>query len=88
MCLKEASIQQFSTIAIPALGTGNLGFPRDVVARTILTTVSRFPQKFPNTSLKEVRVVLFKDPETMRVDVTTFSKERIMTMMTMIMIDD
>ncbi|PVD29526.1 hypothetical protein C0Q70_08777 [Pomacea canaliculata] len=66
MCLKEASIHQFSTIAIPALGTGNLGFPRDVVARTMLTTVSRFPQKFPNTSLKEVRVVLFKDPETMQ----------------------
>ncbi|XP_025094887.1 poly [ADP-ribose] polymerase 14-like isoform X2 [Pomacea canaliculata] len=63
-CLQEASRRQFSSMAIPALGTGVLGFPRDVAANTIISTVNRFQQTSPKTSLKEVKVVVFNDPAT------------------------
>ncbi|PVD29541.1 hypothetical protein C0Q70_08792 [Pomacea canaliculata] len=66
-CLKEASKRHFTSMAIPALGTGTLRFPREVAARTIISTVNRFHQTSPNTSLKEVKVVVFKDPKTFEV---------------------
>lgn len=67
-CLQEASRRQFSSMAIPALGTGVLGFPRDVAANTIISTVNRFQQTSPKTSLKEVKVVVFNDPATILVN--------------------
>jgi O-acetyl-ADP-ribose deacetylase (regulator of RNase III) len=41
------------------MGTGNLGYPHDVVARTMLAAVDQFEQMNPTTSLKEVKIVIY-----------------------------
>ena len=58
----------YQSIALPAMGTGNLHFPRDVVANTMFDTVIEFSRVNPNTTLKDVRFVLFnKDQPTIDV---------------------
>lgn len=47
------------SIAIPALGTGKLGYPRDIVARIMLDTASDFSKTNPS-SLREIWIVLYK----------------------------
>ncbi|XP_046555938.1 protein mono-ADP-ribosyltransferase PARP14-like isoform X3 [Haliotis rubra] len=66
-CLKSASDQQYRSIAFPALGTGNLGYPRDVVAKTMMETVEQFGQYHTMTSLQEVKIVVYhKDSATIK----------------------
>ncbi len=43
-----------ASISFPAIGTGNLGFPKDLVARIMLTEV----QKCNFTNLQEVTVIV------------------------------
>ena len=66
--LQLASMKGFKSIALPAMGTGNLGFPRDVVAETMFNSVIEFSKKNPGTSVKDVRFVLYdKDQPTIKV---------------------
>ncbi|XP_067657091.1 protein mono-ADP-ribosyltransferase PARP14-like [Haliotis asinina] len=66
-CLAKASDKQYRSIAFPALGTGNLGYPRDVVAKTMMETVEQFGQLNPETSLQEVKIVVYhKDSATIK----------------------
>ncbi|XP_046562803.1 protein mono-ADP-ribosyltransferase PARP14-like isoform X2 [Haliotis rubra] len=66
-CLKKASDKQYRSIAFPALGTGNLGYPRDVVAKTMMETMEQFGQDNPTTSLQEVKIVVYhKDTATIK----------------------
>lgn len=58
-CLIEASKRHYDTIAFPVLGTGNLGYPRDVVANTMLGAIDKFQQDTPSTSLREARIVVY-----------------------------
>ncbi|XP_048244595.1 protein mono-ADP-ribosyltransferase PARP14-like isoform X1 [Haliotis rufescens] len=58
-CLKKATEKGYRSIAFPALGTGNLGYPRDVVAKTMMETVEEFGQDNPGTSLQEVKIVVY-----------------------------
>ncbi|XP_071090725.1 uncharacterized protein [Haliotis cracherodii] len=60
-CLQEASQEGHKTIAFPALGTGNLGYPNAMVAETMMETVERFSQGNPDSSLEEVKIVVFND---------------------------
>ncbi|XP_073672141.1 protein mono-ADP-ribosyltransferase PARP14-like [Paramisgurnus dabryanus] len=53
-CLKEAETLQMTSVSFPAIGTGNLGFPKDVVARIILSEV----QEFTPQNLKEITVIV------------------------------
>ncbi|XP_056323301.1 protein mono-ADP-ribosyltransferase PARP14 isoform X2 [Danio aesculapii] len=53
-CLKNAETQRMNSIVFPAIGTGNLGFPKDLVAKIILTEV----QQFNTTNLKMVTVIV------------------------------
>ncbi|XP_067289789.1 protein mono-ADP-ribosyltransferase PARP14 [Pseudorasbora parva] len=53
-CLRKADTQGMASVAFPAIGTGNLGFPKDLVARIMLTEV----QEFNSTSLREVTVIV------------------------------
>jgi len=48
-----------ASIAFPAIGTGTLKFPRAEVAEIYFDVVISFSQKNPDTSLKEVRFVLY-----------------------------
>ncbi|XP_016410796.1 poly [ADP-ribose] polymerase 14-like isoform X2 [Sinocyclocheilus rhinocerous] len=53
-CLRTAETQGMASISFPAIGTGNLGFPKDLVTRIMLTEV----QKFNFTNLQEVTVIV------------------------------
>ncbi|KTG46693.1 hypothetical protein cypCar_00039653 [Cyprinus carpio] len=53
-CLKKAEKWRMASVVFPAIGTGNLGFPKDLVARIMLTEV----QEFKPTNLREVTVVV------------------------------
>ena len=57
--LKRASQDKMKSIAFPALGTGTLGFPRDVVAQIMLDSVFKFSNTASNSSLKEIFFVTF-----------------------------
>ncbi|XP_059401193.1 protein mono-ADP-ribosyltransferase PARP14-like isoform X5 [Carassius carassius] len=53
-CLNKAESLRKASVVFPAIGTGNLGFPKDLVARIMLTEV----QKFKPTNLRKVTVIV------------------------------
>ncbi|CAL9707735.1 unnamed protein product [Knipowitschia caucasica] len=58
MCLNKAERQSFSSVAFPALGTGNLKFPRPVVSALMLRVVHEFSRKQSPRHLRSVRLVV------------------------------
>ena len=58
-CLNEAQKRSFASIAIPALGTGNLGYPRDRVAAASFDEVLAFSKNNPGSTLREVHLVVY-----------------------------
>ncbi|XP_058644826.1 protein mono-ADP-ribosyltransferase PARP14 isoform X2 [Onychostoma macrolepis] len=54
ICLKNAEKWRMASVVFPAIGTGNLGFPKDMVARIMLTEV----HEFTSTNLQEVTVIV------------------------------
>jgi len=59
-CLQFCDKKEVSSIAFPALGAGNLGFPSDVVARVMITTVQNYYQD-NGSGIKVVKFVIFMD---------------------------
>ncbi|XP_016383980.1 poly [ADP-ribose] polymerase 14-like [Sinocyclocheilus rhinocerous] len=53
-CLKNAETWRMASVVFPAIGTGNLKFPKDLVARIMLTEVL----EFNSTNLREVTVIV------------------------------
>ncbi|XP_051540548.1 protein mono-ADP-ribosyltransferase PARP14-like isoform X2 [Myxocyprinus asiaticus] len=53
-CLGKSDAQGMASISLPAIGTGNLGFPKDLVAKIML---SEF-QQFTPQNLREVTVIV------------------------------
>ena len=71
--LNLASQKGFTTVAFPALGTGNLGFPRNIAAETMFNAINQF-SKINSTSVKDVRVVLYhQDQPTIDASITFFT---------------
>jgi len=67
-CLEEASQHNVHSIAFPALGTGALGYPKDVVAETMYDAVRKSQKTLPTSSIKKVLFVVFhKDHDTVDV---------------------
>ncbi|KAL3863201.1 hypothetical protein ACJMK2_004967, partial [Sinanodonta woodiana] len=65
-CLSEADQRKLTSIAFPALGTGALKYPKDVVAREMFNCASDFLTKNADTSLVTVYFVVYqKDLETL-----------------------
>lgn len=62
-CLKICDHKKASTIAFPALGSGALKYPPEVVAKVMVTTVQNYFQTnpWPNTCIKEVKFVMYTD---------------------------
>ncbi|WAR01587.1 PAR14-like protein [Mya arenaria] len=52
-CLERANLS-YKSIAFPAIGTGNQGFPKDVVARVMFAAVERFARENPEPVLNVV----------------------------------
>ncbi|XP_052088528.1 protein mono-ADP-ribosyltransferase PARP14-like isoform X4 [Mytilus californianus] len=66
-CLTMADSKHCSSVAFPALGTGNLGYPKDLVAKHMISCVENFSGQNPKSSIKEVKFVLyFKDDEVVK----------------------
>lgn len=57
-CLTTTEQSSWNSITIPAIGTGNLGFPKPLVAKLMFDEAFKFSQKQNAKSLKEVHFVL------------------------------
>ena len=65
---------KFRSIAFPALGTGNLKFPPEVVARCMISSIHDYVTSNPQTNVREVHAVLFPaDKATQKVCLPTQS---------------
>ncbi|CAH1257722.1 PARP14 [Branchiostoma lanceolatum] len=61
-CLTMAHNSGFTSIAFPALGTGNLGYPRNFAASAMFDEVVNFSRANPRTSLKHFSIVVYDQP--------------------------
>jgi len=67
-CLQSAHNSSRTSIAIPAIGTGNLRVPADVACWVMYDEVDKFSQNNAASSLKDVRFVVYdKDQKTISV---------------------
>ncbi|XP_007543095.1 poly [ADP-ribose] polymerase 14-like isoform X1 [Poecilia formosa] len=57
-CLKEAEKLRLTSLSFPAIGTGNLSFPRQLVARVLLRQIHLFSHRGAPRHLKEVVIVV------------------------------
>lgn len=57
-CLLAMERRGFRTIAIPALGTGRLGYPYIPVAKTMMECVTDFGKQHPETCIQTVYIVV------------------------------
>lgn len=60
--LKVADDLKCTSISLPAISTGIFGFPKDLAAEIIFKAIPAFFEKNTNTSVKQVRIVLFDQP--------------------------
>ncbi|MCI4387957.1 hypothetical protein PGIGA_G00080100 [Pangasianodon gigas] len=75
-CLKRAENQKMASISFPAIGTGNLSFPRDLVSRILLSEIHAFSVRVSPQYLKEVTVIVHpSDRETVQCFVKSFRGE-------------
>ncbi|VDI82837.1 Ca-activated chloride channel homolog [Mytilus galloprovincialis] len=66
-CLEIANDNGFVSVAFPALGTGNLGYPKNQVAKNMFSCVDRFSSSHPTSSVCDVRFVVYdKDYPTIK----------------------
>lgn len=66
--MKKAEDKSVASIAFPAIGTGGLGYPKDLVASLMLDEILAFSSKNKPVHLKEVVIMLFPgDLHTMQV---------------------
>ncbi|XP_007231225.3 protein mono-ADP-ribosyltransferase PARP14 [Astyanax mexicanus] len=72
-CLKRAEHQKMSSLSFPALGTGNLRFPKDLVSSILLREIHDFSARFTPQHLQEVTVVVHpSDNETVQCFIKSF----------------
>ncbi|XP_064420141.1 protein mono-ADP-ribosyltransferase PARP14 [Latimeria chalumnae] len=57
-CLEETEALQLNSVTFPAIGTGNLSFPKPLVAALMLDEALRFSRKNNPTYLREVHFTL------------------------------
>ncbi|XP_078603208.1 protein mono-ADP-ribosyltransferase PARP14-like [Branchiostoma floridae x Branchiostoma japonicum] len=61
-CLAFADEDGYTSIAFPAMGTGNLKYPRDVAVSCMYDEILSFSQDNPGTTLQDVRIIVFDQP--------------------------
>ena len=59
-CFHEADNNKMSSVAIPPIGTGNLGFESHVVAKVMHEELFQFSRRNPQTTLRDVRFVVYQ----------------------------
>lgn len=60
-CLEIAEELSLKSITFPAIGTGNLGYPKPLVAELFFDKVLEFSSKNGVQSLEEVNVMLYPE---------------------------
>ena len=61
-CLKICDEKEISSIAFPALGAGNLGYPTELVAKVMTNTIQSYLQiNSKTTCIESVKIVIFMD---------------------------
>ncbi|XP_070770712.1 poly(ADP-ribose) polymerase family member 14-related sequence 1 [Enoplosus armatus] len=74
-CLDKAENSGLSSISFPAIGTGNIGFPKDLVASLMLDEILMFSSKKQPKHLKKVVIILYPgDAQTVKVFSDEFKK--------------
>ncbi|KAK2906310.1 poly(ADP-ribose) polymerase family member 14-related sequence 1 [Channa argus] len=66
-CLDKAENAGLASISFPAIGTGNLGFPKDLVASMMLDEIIAFSKKHPKNLKKAVIILYSGDAQTIQV---------------------
>nr|XP_033473820.1 poly(ADP-ribose) polymerase family member 14-related sequence 1 [Epinephelus lanceolatus] len=75
-CLAKAEDSGLTSISFPAIGTGNLGFPKDLAASLLLDDISTFSSKKQPKHLKKVVIILYSgDAQTIQVFSDEFMKK-------------
>lgn len=75
-CLSQAEQQKQGSIVFPAIGTGNLGFPKALVASIMLNSVLRFSKNRTSRHVQEVMLALHPtDHSTIQVSKDDFKYE-------------
>ncbi|KAG8000828.1 Poly [ADP-ribose] polymerase 14 [Nibea albiflora] len=75
-CLDKAEDIGLTSISFPAIGTGNLGFPKDIVASLMLDKIVEFSSKKQPKHLKKVVIILYTgDAPTIQVFSDEFKKK-------------
>ncbi|XP_067937989.1 core histone macro-H2A.1-like [Watersipora subatra] len=74
-CLKLADKENLKSIALPSVGSGNAGWPKQLAAETILRAIDRYFQTIMASSIKNVFFVLY-DKES--VDIYTTELKRLL----------
>jgi len=63
--LRLAHSGKLTSLAMPAIGTGNLRIPPQFVASVMYDELLKFSQSCPSTTLKDIRIVVYdKDQPT------------------------
>ena len=73
--LKRASVSKFTSIALPAIGTGNLCIPGNVAAKAMLEEVENFSKSNPNTTVTDVRIAIIETNKPV-IEVSSFKSMR------------
>ncbi len=58
-CLDQAEKDNFASIAIPAIGTGNLNCPRPEVTKILFEEVTNYLTVHPRSAIRDVRFVAY-----------------------------
>ncbi|KAK2839529.1 hypothetical protein Q5P01_013269 [Channa striata] len=74
-CLDKAENAGLASISFPAIGTGNLGFPKDLVASMMLDEILAFSKKQPKNLKKAVIILYMGDAQTIQVFSDEFKKK-------------
>ncbi|XP_053185149.1 poly(ADP-ribose) polymerase family member 14-related sequence 1 isoform X2 [Scomber japonicus] len=75
-CLSKAEASGLTSISFSAIGSGNLGFPRDLVASLMLDETIAFSSKKKPKHLKKVMIVLYpKDADTIQAFIDEFKQK-------------
>ncbi|KAM9709256.1 poly(ADP-ribose) polymerase family member 14-related sequence 1 [Menidia menidia] len=75
-CLALAEDTRVASISFPAIGTGNLAFPKDLVASLILDQIFEFSNQRQTNHLKRVDIVLYPgDTKTIQEFTDEFTKK-------------
>ena len=59
-CFQEADNNKMTSVAIPPIGTGNLGFEAHFVAKVMREELFLFSSRNPQTTLRDVRFVVYQ----------------------------